>query len=76
MTFSDKLGKPMQELAKSITKTSSKMREFKTYDEIINNQINKNRWQEAIDEELWNLDSYQIWNYTTLSPGRQLIGCK
>lgn len=46
------LVKPVQEFAKSITKTSSKMREPKTYNEAINNAVHENRWQEAINEEL------------------------
>ena len=48
----------MLELAKSITKTSSKIYELKTYDKAINNPINRNKWQEAIDEKFYNLDSH------------------
>ena len=54
----DRLVRPAQELAKAVTKTSSKVRERKTYNEVMNNLIHGNRWSEAIDEELWNLDSY------------------
>ena len=54
----DRLVKPMQELAKSITETSSKVCETKTYDETINDPINRNKWQETIDEEFWNLNSH------------------
>ena len=57
---SDGLVRPTQELAKSVPKTSSKVREPKTYDEAINDRINGNRWQKVIDEELWNLDSPAI----------------
>ena len=53
---SDGLIRPAQELAKSVTETSSKVREPKTYDEAVNYPINGNRGQEAIDEELWNFD--------------------
>ena len=53
------LVRPARELAKSMTETSSKVREPKTYDEAINNPVHGNRWREAIDEELWNLDSHQ-----------------
>lgn len=53
------LVKPMQELAKSVTKTNSKVREPKIYDEAINNSIHRNRWCKTIDKELWNLDIYQ-----------------
>lgn len=49
---SNRLVRLVQELTKSVTKTSSKMHELKTYDEAINNSINRNRWQKAIDEEL------------------------
>lgn len=39
----DKLVRPTQKLVKLITETSNKVHKFKTYDEIINNQINRNR---------------------------------
>lgn len=50
--------KPVCKLAKSLTKTSNKVHESKTYNEAINNLIHKNRWYKAIDKELWNLDLY------------------
>ena len=57
---SDRLVRPAQlKFAKSVTETSNKVREPKTYDETINNPIHGNRWKEVIDEELWNLDSHQ-----------------
>ena len=65
-----------QELAKSVTETNSKMREPKTYDEAINNPVHRNRWREAIDEEFWNLNSYQTWNYTFLPARQKAISCK
>ena len=52
--------------AKSVTETSSKVREPKTYDKAINDLIHGNRWREAVDEELWNLDTHQTWCYTPL----------
>ena len=58
--LSDGLVRPAQKLAKSVTETSSKVREPKTYDEAVNGLINRNRWQKAIDEELWILDSPAI----------------
>lgn len=70
------LVRPAQEFAKSVTETSSKVREPKTYDKAINDPISGNRWREAIDEELWNLDSHQTWSYTALPSGRKAIGCK
>ena len=54
---SDGLIRPAQELAKSVTETSSKVHEPKTYNKAVNNPINGNRGQEAIDEKLWILDS-------------------
>ena len=40
---SDRLVKLMQDVAKSVTETSSKVRKPKTYNEAINNPINGNR---------------------------------
>lgn len=57
--FLDGLIKLVQEFAKSITKINSKVHKPKTYNEPINNLINKNRWQKAINKEFWNLNSYQ-----------------
>ena len=67
---SDGLVRPAQELAKSVTETSSKVREPKTYNEAVNNPINGNRWQEIIDEELKNLDSSAI-DWKANVPGLQ-----
>lgn len=39
----DGLIKPMQELAKSVTETSSKVRKLKTHNEAVNYQINGNK---------------------------------
>lgn len=44
--------------AKSVTKTSNKIYEPKTYDEAINNSIYSNKWYETIDKELRNLNIY------------------
>ena len=52
------LVRPIQELVKSVTKTSSKVQEPKTYDEAINAPLHGNRWREAVNEELWNLDTH------------------
>lgn len=40
----------------SVAETTSKVREPKTYDEVINNLIYRNRWREVVDKELLNLD--------------------
>ena len=55
----DGLVRPARKFAKSVTETSSKVQEPKTYNEAINDPIYGNRWREAIDEELWNLDAHQ-----------------
>lgn len=34
-----------------VIKTSSKMRELQTYNETVNDLINKNSWKKAIDKE-------------------------
>lgn len=73
---SDRLVRSPQELVKSITEINSKVHKPKTYNKAVSNAINRNRWQEAIDEELWNLDSYQTWCYTILPPNHKPIGCK
>ena len=56
----DGLIRPMRELAKFVTKTSSKVREPKTYDKTINDIFQGNKWRKGINEELWILDLYQI----------------
>lgn len=73
---SNRLVRPAQKLAKSVIQTSSKVHEPKTYDEAVDNVINRNGWQEAIDEELWNLNSFQTWFYTALSPNHKSISWK
>ena len=40
----DGLVRPMHKFAKSVIKTSSKVQEPKTYDEVINDPIHGNRW--------------------------------
>lgn len=67
---------PAWELVKSVTQTNSKMREPKTYNDVINNLLHRNICQKAINEEFWNLDSYETWCYTTLPPNCEPIGCK
>ena len=68
--------RPAYKLAKSVTKTSSKIWELKTYDETISNFIHGNRQKEAIDEKLWNLDFYHTWSYTNLPSRQKIIGYK
>lgn len=72
----DGLVRPMRKFAESVTEISSKVREPKTYNEAINDPIHGNRWREAVNEELWNLDAYQTWCYTMLPHNRKAISCK
>lgn len=53
------LVRPAHKFAKSLTETSSIVCEPLTYDEAINDPVHGNRWREAINEELWNLDLHQ-----------------
>ena len=64
------------QVARLVVETSGKVEGSKTYDKIINNFVYGNRWQEAIDEELWNLDTHQTWTYIPLSLRQKAIGCK
>ena len=72
----EELVRPAHKFAKSVTKTSSKVRKPKTYNEAISDSIHGNRWRKVIDKELWNLDLHQTWSYSTLPSGRKAIGCK
>ena len=54
----DELVRLMREIAKLVIKTSSKVREPKIYDKAISDTIYGNKWREAINEELWNLNSH------------------
>lgn len=51
--------RPTHKFTKSVTETSSKVQEFKTYNEGINDPIHENIWCKVIDKELLNLDAYQ-----------------
>ena len=63
------------EFAKSVPKTGSKVQESKTYNKVISNPIHENRWWEAIDKELWNLDLHQTWSYSILLSKQKAISC-
>lgn len=75
-SLKDRLVRLMYKFAKSITETSSKLQEPKTYNKAINHPIYRNRWHKTINEELWNFDAYQTWYYTTLPYNKKAIGCK
>lgn len=61
---------------KLVIETSSKVRKPKTYNKAINNHIYENRWHKVIDKELWNLNTYQTWCYTSLSDNQKGISYK
>ena len=73
--LTDRLVRLVREFAKSVIETSSKVQKPKTYDEAINEPVHGNGWRMTIDEEFWNLDSYQTWTYTLLPIGQKGIGC-
>lgn len=52
LLIKDGLVRLAYKFAKSVTKTSSKVQEPKTYDKATHNLIYGNRWQEAIDKAL------------------------
>lgn len=66
----------IEEVAISITESSSKIYEPTSYDEAVNDPIHGRRWREAIKEELQNLEDYQTWEYDEIPPGRKTIGSK
>ena len=65
-----------KEAAMSITETSSKVYEPKSYDEAIADPIHGTRWRQAIEEEIHNLEIYHTWEYEELPEDRKAIGCK
>lgn len=54
----DELVRPVRKFVKSVTETSSKMRELFSYNKVVNNLIYESRWRQAINENLWNLNLY------------------
>lgn len=66
----------MHKFTKSVIEISSKVQESKTYDEVINNLINENRWCKAVNKELLNLDAHQTWNYTPFPNNQKAIRYK
>ena len=57
------------EVAMSMTETSSKIYEPKSYDKAINDPIHGRQWREAIEEELPTLENHQTWEYDELPLG-------
>ncbi len=62
--------------AMSITEYNSKIYEPTLYEKATNDQVHGRRWQEAMEEELQNLENYQTWEYDELPPGQKTIRSK
>lgn len=58
-----------EEVAMSITKTTSKIYEPRLYDKAVNDPIYGRRWRETIEKELQNLESHQTWDHKKLPLG-------
>lgn len=65
-----------EEVAMSITKTTSKIYEPGLYDKAINNPVHGRRWREAIKKKLQNLESHQTWEYEEFPPGQKAMRLK
>lgn len=65
-----------QELAMSISESSSKIHKPKTYEEAVSNPIHGRQWRDAVEEELHNLESHHTWEFEELPSGRKPIGSK
>ena len=68
--------KEVEEVAMSMTESSSKIHEPTLYNAAVNDPIHGRRWREAIEDELQNLENHQTWEYDELPPGRKAIGSK
>ncbi len=66
-TWETRLGKDqsedLEEVAMSMTESSSKIHKPTLYDEAVNNPIHGRCWREAIENELQNLENHQTWEY-------------
>lgn len=58
-----------QEVVMSITKTTCKIYQPGSYDEVVNEPVHGRRQREIIKEELQNLKSYQTWKYKEIPLG-------
>lgn len=56
----DDINTPSEKIM-SMTETSSRVYEPKTYEEAITDPIYSRQWKEAIEEEIQNLENYQTW---------------
>lgn len=55
---------------------ANKVVEPDSYNEAVQDPTYGRQWREAIDAELWNLNSYGVWTVEPLPAGRRKIGCK
>lgn len=65
-----------EEVAILITKITSKIYKPRSYQEVIDNPVHGRCWRKAIEEELQNLRSHQIWEYKKLPAGQKAIRSK
>lgn len=66
----------LQELAMSISEASSKIHEPTSYEEAISDLIHGRQWKDAVEEELYNLESHHTWEFEELPQDRKPIGSK
>lgn len=55
----------------SISESSSKIHEPKTYEEAVSDPIHGRQWRDAVEEELHNLESHHTWEFEELPSGRK-----
>lgn len=65
-----------QELAVSISESSSNIHEPASYEEAISDPKHGRQWRDAVEEELHNLESHHTWEFEELPSGRKPIGSK
>ena len=60
----------------SISEASSKIHEPTSYEEAISDPIHGRQWKDAVEEELYNLESHHTWEFEELPQSRKPIGSK
>lgn len=70
------VGEPQADTTMSATEVGSKIYEPRTYDKAIANLIHGQKWKDAIEEELSNLEQHNTWEYYKLPSDRIAIGSK
>ncbi len=58
-----------EKVAISITRTTRKIYEPKSYNEVVNDLVYDRYWKKAIEKELQNFKSHQTWEYKELPIG-------